>query len=51
MKRQPLEHNNNVSSKKTIKWAFPRVWHANQKQPVFDSMYKPLYIIITFSVG
>ena len=29
MKRQPLEHNNNVSSKKTIQWAFPRVWQAN----------------------
>ena len=38
MERQPLKHTNNVSSKKTIQWAFPRVLHANYKQPVFDCM-------------
>ena len=51
VKRQPLERTNNVSSKKTIQLALARVLHANQKQPMFVCMYKPFYIIITFSVG
>ena len=51
MKRQRLERTNNVSSKKTTQLAFARVLHANYKQPMFDCIYKPIYIIITFSVG
>ena len=51
MKRQPLERNNNMSPKKTIQLEFACDLHANYKQPMIACVYKPFYIIITFSVG